>query len=212
MKIGIIGLDAFGYHAAIQLAEKGIDVLVIDKDSNKIEDIRNRVTQAIHVNITNEESLRNIGIEEMDTILISIGDDFEQTAMLTRISKHNLNIRYVIARTNFETKKEILELIGADQVIMPEYESAIYFANQICSPFPHSMCLSEEVSIIDIVAPKEFLNKTAEEIDFENNYSCKLIGIKRNDKIQMDMDEKIEENDILYIAGKNKHLKNIFEL
>lgn len=212
MKIGILGLDSFGFESAIQLAEKGLEVIAIDKDKIKIEKIHPHVTQAISLNFYNEESLRSIGLEEIDTLLISINENFEDSLLLTRLAKHNLQIKHVIVRSSSNTKKDILKLVGADQVVMPEKEAAIEFADQLASPFTHSTTLSSNFSIIDIRTPEEFVGKNISEINFEDNYQCKLIGIKRGEKVSLGRNETIEEEDILYLAGKNKHLKDVFNL
>lgn len=213
MKIAVIGLGSFGSEVASQLTEKGIDVMALDKDEAKVNEIRNKVTQAICMDLKDEEALRNIGIDEMDTVIISIGKNFEYAVLLTRIIKNQLKIKHVITRTTDQIKKEIIELVGADQVILPEKEAATLLAQELTSPFPHSICLNEDFSIIDIKAPDEFVGKKIEEINFEKNYHCKCIAIKRQEKIlQAEKDEIIQENDVLYLAGKNKNLKSVFNL
>lgn len=213
MKIAVIGLGSFGSEIASQLAEKGIDVLALDKDEAKINEIRNKVTQAICMDLKDAEALRNIGIDEMNTVIISIGKNFEYAVLLTRIIKNQLKIKNVITRTTDQIKKEVLELIGADQVILPEKEAATILAQELTSPFPHSICLNEDFSIIDIAAPAEFIGKKIEDINFEKNYHCKCIAIKRKDTIlQAEKEEVIKEGDVLYLAGKNKNLKGVFNL
>lgn len=213
MKLCVIGLGSFGSEVAIQLAEKGIEVLAVDKDEIKVNEIRNKVTQAVKMDIRDEEALKNIGVDEMDTVIISIGKNFEYALLLTRIIKHQLKVANVITRTTDQTKKEILELIGADKVILPEKEAAIVLAQEITAPFPHSICLDDDFSIIDIHAPEEFIGKKIEDINFEKNYHCKCIAIERNEKIiQAEKDVQIQEDDLLYLAGKNKYLKSVFNL
>lgn len=213
MKIAVIGLGSFGAEVAAQLTERGVGVLAVDKNEIRINEIRNHVTQAICMDLKDEESLRNIGIDDMDTVIISLGKNFDYAIILTRIIKHELKVHRVITRTTDQTKKEILELIGADHVILPEKDAALALAKQITSPFLHSICLDEEFSIVDIKAPEKLIGLKIEEINFEKKYHCKCIAIERNNKIiQAEKDEVVKIGDTLYLAGKNKELKHLFDI
>jgi trk system potassium uptake protein len=131
MKFCVIGLGKFGYSVATALANQGMEVIAIDSDMNIVTTIKDKVTHAICMRVTDEASLKSIGIEHVNTVIISIGDDFAQAVLTTVLCKKKLGIQHVIARTTSELKKEVLQLIGADKIIMPEQEIGIRLANSL---------------------------------------------------------------------------------
>jgi len=212
MKYCVIGIGCFGSYVATLLAENGIEVLALDKDELKIEAIRNKVTHAVCINVKDESALRAMGVDDMDTVIISMGKNFSDAAILTRMVKHNLKVPMVITRTTDETKKEILELIGADQVILPEHNAAFQLVDNLVLPFPHAMRIAEQFSIMHCAAPHNFINKTIQELHLADTYNLHCIAVQRGTEIILPKPETIiEEHDILYLAGDNKHLADFFK-
>lgn len=131
MKFCVIGLGKFGYNVATTLANHGMEVIAIDSDMSIVTSIKDKVTHAICMHVTDEISLKSVGLEHIDTVIISIGDDFAQAVLITVLCKRKLDVKHVIARTTSELKKEVLQLIGADQIIMPEQEIGVRLANEL---------------------------------------------------------------------------------
>jgi trk system potassium uptake protein TrkA len=131
MKFCVIGLGKFGYSVATTLAHRGMEVIAIDSDMTIVTSIKDKVTHAICMRVSDEASLKSIGIEHVSTVIICIGDDFAQAILTTVLCKKKLGIGHVVARTTSELKKEILQLIGADQIIMPEQEIGIRLADSL---------------------------------------------------------------------------------
>jgi trk system potassium uptake protein TrkA len=131
MKFCVIGLGKFGYSVAVTLANRGMEVIAIDSDMQIITAIKDQVTHAICMHVTDEASLKSIGIEHVNTVIISIGDDFAQAVLTTVLCKEKLGIKHVVARTTSELKKEVLRLIGADEIIMPEQEIGVRLAHSL---------------------------------------------------------------------------------
>lgn len=131
MKFCVIGLGKFGYSVAITLTNQGMEVIAIDSDMMVVTSIKDKVTHAICMRVTDETSLKSIGIEHVNTVIISIGDDFAQAVLTTVLCKKKLGINHVVTRTTSELKKEVLQLIGADLIIMPEQEIGIRLANAL---------------------------------------------------------------------------------
>jgi trk system potassium uptake protein TrkA len=135
MKFCVIGLGKFGYSVATTLAQNGMEVIAIDSDMHIITSIKDKVTHAICMHVTDEASLKSVGIEHVNTVIISIGDDFAQAVLTTVLCKQKLGVPHVIARTTSELKKEVLHLIGADHIIMPEQEIGVRLANSLSEPY-----------------------------------------------------------------------------
>jgi len=208
MRFCIIGLGRFGYQVATVLAENGMDVMAIDDNENTVASIRDQVTHAICMRVTDEESLRGVGVHEMDTVIVAMGEAFAQSILLTALLKKKLGIGRIIARGTNEIHKEILELVGADQVILPEKEIGIRVADNLSSPFVDLLRLTKEFSISLILAPKQVIGKSIRDVAFYEHHNIRCIGIKHDGEITpIGHEYTISDGDKLVCAGRTADLE-----
>ncbi|MFI5332959.1 MAG: potassium channel family protein [Candidatus Babeliales bacterium] len=213
MKFCVIGLGRFGYQVATVLAENGMEVMAIDSNESIVASIRDQVTQAVCMRVTDEGSLRSLGVEEMDTVIVAMGENFAQSILVTALLKKRLKIKRVIARAINDIHKEILQLTGADQVILPEKEIGIRLADNLSSPFTELLRLSKDFSISQITAPEAFIGKTLQQLDVYHMYHVHCIGLKDADRIMpIDPEYIIQQNDKMICAGLNKQLERVAKL
>lgn len=213
MKFCVIGLGRLGYQLATGLAENGMEVMAVDSNESIIASIRDKVTQAICLRITDEESLRTIGVEEMDTVIVATGENFAQSILITALLKKRLNMPKVITRAIDDLHKDILKLVGADQVILPEKEIGIKLADSLSSPFTEIVRLTKNFSISHITTPEEFVGKKINQINFFEKYKVYCIGIKEDEKIiPLEQNYTIKTGDKLIFAGNNKDLEYVAKL
>lgn len=213
MKFCVIGLGRFGYQVAAILAENGMEVMAIDSNEAIIASIRDQVTQAICMRIMDEASLRSVGIEEMDTVVVAMGENFAQSILVTALLKKRLNIPKVIARAIDDIHKDVLKLVGADRVVLPEKEIGIRLADNLSSPFSDMVRLSKKFAIIQIIAPHDFQGKTIQELELYDKYQINCIGVKTEERITpVGPDYVVQENDKLILSGQNEDLEKITEL
>jgi trk/ktr system potassium uptake protein len=213
MKFGVIGLGRFGLDVAILLAENGMEVLAVDENEAIINSIKDNVTQAVCIRITDEASLRSIGMEEMDTVIVAMGENIAQSILITALLKKKLHIKKVITRAVSEIHKEILTLVGADQVILPEKEVGIHLADRLSSPFIDLIRLSKNFSISQLVAPKKFIGKKVKDLNLYENYQVYCIGLKQGDEIvSINPNHIIMASDRLVFSGAKENLETITKL
>jgi trk system potassium uptake protein TrkA len=213
MKFCVIGLGRFGFQVATGLAENGMEVLAIDSDETIVASIRDHVTQAICMRVSDEASLVKVGVEEMDVAIVAMGENFDQSILITALLKKRLHIEHVIARAISPIHQEILHLIGADQVILPEQEVGRRLADNLSTLFTEVVRISNDFSISQITAPKKFVGSTIKKLDLYKKYHAYCIGLKQDDQVlTIDPDYLIHEHDILIFAGKNKALEAIARL
>lgn len=213
MKFCIIGLGRFGYHVATGLAENGMEVLAIDSNESIIAAIRDHVTQAICMRVTDEASLRSVDVDQMDTVIVAMGENFAQSILVTALLKKRLGIKRVIARAINDIHKEILHLTGADQVILPEREIGIRLADNLSTPFTELFRMSKDFSISLIKAPAPFIDKTIKQLNIYKTYHVYCIGVKKGDEITaMDPNYTIHADDKLIFSGANKDLEKLAKL
>ena len=210
MKFCVIGLGRFGYQVATTLAENGMEILGIDSNESIIASIRDQITHAVCLQVSDEASLRSVGVDEMDTIIVAMGENFAQSILITALLKQRLDIPLVITRAINEIHKEILMLIGADRVVLPEQEIGTKLADNLSLPFSVLSRIAKNFSISQVTAPSTFIGKKLGDLDLFKNYKIHCIGIMRDNEIEsIDDNYFIEEHDNLILAGSNKDLEDI---
>lgn len=208
MKFCIIGLGRFGKQLAKSLAEHNAEVLAIDSDEHEIAGVQNYVTQAICTEIIDTASLEAIGIENIDVVIIGIGENIAQSILIAAIIKKRFKHIKVVARATSQTQKEILDLLKVDLVVRPEEEAAIALADSLSSPFTNLARLSRSFSIGLISIPSEFIGKKVKEFDLYNKYKVHAIAVKRDKEfIAINENYTILNDDELVISGKNDDIE-----
>ena len=203
----IIGLGRFGSSIAKTIYELGHDVLAIDKDEEKVQEISDYVTHAVQMDSTDESILKTLGVTNFDVAVVTIGSNLQDSVMATLILKE-LGVKYIIAKANNELHAKVLTKIGADKVVLPERDMGTRVAhNLVSSNILDYIELSEEYSILEIEAIKEWFNKSLKEIEIRN-----VVAIKRGEKVNISpsAEDIIKENDVLVALGSAKDL-NKFE-
>lgn len=208
MKFCVIGLGRFGYELATGLADNGIEVLAIDSNETIVDSIKNNVTQSLCLRVTDEQTLRNAGVDEMDTVIVAMAENFAQSILITALVKKRLQVETVIARAINDIHAEILTLVGADRTILPEKEIGIRLSDSLSSPFPDLVRLAKNFSVTPFQAPERFVGKTIEDLDLSHHYQINCIGIKQGDQIITAHPEYvIMPGDKLVCAGSTQDLK-----
>lgn len=208
----IIGLGRFGSSIAKTIYELGQDVLAIDKDEEKVQEISDYVTHAVQMDSTDESIVKTLGVKNFDVAVVTIGSNLQDSVLSTLILKE-LGIKYIIAKANNELHAKVLTKIGADKVVLPERDMGARVAhNLVSSNILDYIELSEEYSILETEAIKEWFNKSLKEIEIRKKHGINVVAIKRGDKVNISpsAEDIIKENDVLVAIGSVKDL-NKFE-
>ncbi|MCY4495467.1 MAG: TrkA family potassium uptake protein, partial [Acidimicrobiaceae bacterium] len=134
MIVAVIGLGTFGAKTAVRLYEKGAEVVAIDKDEALVQKIKDRVTHAVVLDVTDERSLRSVNISDVDVAVVAIGDHIEQSIMAVTMLR-KLGVGRVIARATSQIHEHILHEIGASEIILVEEEMGEIIASKIVAPY-----------------------------------------------------------------------------
>lgn len=213
MKFCVIGAGRFGYQVATALADNGMEVLAVDSNESIIASIRDKVSQAICLQVNDADALRSIGVEDMDVVIVAMGENFAQSILVTAILKHKLNVKMVITRSISEIHRDILQLIGANQVILPEQEVARQLADTLSLPFKAVIRITPTFSIIQLTVPKKYVGKTIKQFESGYNSAVRCLGKKAGDDfITVNDSSIIAPDDILLIASDNREIEKILKL
>ena len=178
MKFAVIGLGSFGSNVAKTLYEKGHEVIAVDKDKDKIEDVKTFVSHAVHMDSDVKENLLALGIQDMDVVIVSLGPEME-ASILTVLYLHEIGGIRIVAKALTEDHAKILEALGATDVIFPEKDMAIKTALRLSNPnVLEYLPLLSGIGIQEIAPPERFIGKSIQELDLRNKYGIQIIAIK----------------------------------
>jgi len=130
MMVAVIGLGTFGEKTATSLFEKGAEVIAIDKNERLVDKIKDRVTQAVLLDVTDERALRALDISDVDVAIVAIGDNRENSIMAVAMLR-KLGVGRVIARATDPLHEHVLAEIGASETIKVEEEMGEIIASKI---------------------------------------------------------------------------------
>ena len=208
----VIGLGRFGTSVARTLSSLGHDVLALDKNEHTVHDIMNDVTQAVQADGREEETLRALGVRNLDVAVVAMGDDLEANILITLMLKE-MGIPYVVAKAQSVQHGKVLEKIGADKIVYPEQDMGIRLANNLNRTNVMDFIeLSLDYSIFEIIAPSQFVNKSIGILNLRAVYKINVLAIKRGiDQIIIapGANTVVEEKDILVIVCNKKALSRL---
>jgi len=178
-RFAVIGLGRFGRHLARQLAEAGAEVIAIDEDRERIEEIRDRVALAVCMDSTDAHALRAQGIDRVDVAVVGLGANFEDNALTTAVLKQ-IGVPHVISRATSSVRGEILSRIGADEIANPERESADRWRNRLLAKAViERIELAEDFSLVQVAAPQSFHGKTLAQLEVRRKYNVQVVAVRR---------------------------------
>ena len=213
MKFAIIGLGSFGSYLARTLYEKGHDVLVIDKDKDKIEEAKDFSTQAVWMDSADKDSLQALGVQDMDVVVVSLGPEMEPSILIV-LYLHELGVNKILAKALSVDHGKILEAIGATEVIYPERDMAIRLAQRLSSRnVLEYLPLAENISIQEIVPPEAFIGKKLKDLDLTNKYRIQVIAVRQlvPEKLIFipGADFVIKDSDVLVVMGEESNVAEL---
>lgn len=210
-QFAVIGLGRFGSSIAKYLYSAGYEVMAADKDMERIEAIKDDVTHAFQVDVTNESAIRALGLNNFDVVVVAIGSDLEASILVTLTAKE-VGVKYIVAKARSESHAKVLSKIGADKIVFPERDMAERIAhNIISSNILDYIELSPEYSIMEVAALDEWKRKTLGQLDMRRRYGINVLAIKRGDKINVfpKAEDTIDDNSIIIAVGNNDDLDRI---
>ncbi|RHW31150.1 TrkA family potassium uptake protein [Neobacillus notoginsengisoli] len=205
----VIGLGRFGGSICRRLSELGMEVLAMDNDEERVNEYASIASHAILGDSTDEAVLKGIGIRNFDHVIVAIGDNIQASILTTLILKE-LGVKHVTAKALNDYHEKVLLKIGADMVAHPERDMGIRIANNIStSNVLDYLDVSDEHSIVEIVANEKLGGHTIIDLNIRARYGLNIVAIKRGEDIIVSpmASEKIWLGDILIIIGADSDIE-----
>ena len=210
----VFGLGRFGRSIAITLADGGCEVMVIDKDPGKIQEMAEIVTYAMAADVTDVETMDSIGISNFDGAVVAIGQSLEASVMITIMAKE-LGVPYILAKAQTDIQGKVLKKVGANVVIYPEKEMGIRIAhNLLMGNFFAAVELSTTFSMMELDTLEKWDGYSLSQLDLRKKYKINVVGLKRNSTFDINPDPEmpLSKDDTLVVIGKNDILNKLVEM
>ena len=212
---GIIGLGRFGSALARTLAEAGQEVIVLDKDEDKIKDMRQYTEYAFVTENLSQETLAETGIQNCDVVIVCIGEQVD-VSILTTMRVIEMGIPHVISKALSAEQGAVLKKLGAE-VVYPERDMALRLGRKLLSNnFLDYVSLNNSVEIRQVQVPQPLIGRSVEETEIRQKYKLNIIAIEngRDPNIEVTPDYRLKADDIIVVIGKVNNIdafENHFE-
>jgi trk system potassium uptake protein TrkA len=211
-KVVVIGIGIFGFNLIKELYESGMEVIAIDKNKDMVQEIADFSTKAIVSDGLEKNMLESLGLRENDVVVVSFGEDLAASTLITLHLKQ-MKIRNIIVKAPNVEYKQVLESVGATEVIIPEKEMASKVARSLISPnILDYIPLAEDFIIGEIAPPAAFQGKTLADVHLRSKHNINVIAIRDTltDTVRMvPPNYVIKDSEILIVIGKSRDIDRI---
>ena len=207
----VFGLGRYGRAVATELVESGAEVLAVDIDEKRVEEMIEILPVCKCADVTDPDVIKKLGISNCDTVIISLAGSSEASIMATMLCKE-VGVKEVIVKCSNNIHYKLLKKVGADKIVQPEHESGIRLAKNLLSAgFVDIAHISDEILVVEIEVKNEWVGKNLIELDLRNKYSINIIAIKQNGSTTISFSPKtcIEKGMLLVVVAEKEKLQKL---
>ena len=177
-RFAVIGAGTFGAEVAETLFSKNNEVLIIDIDPDRVQDLQSISSQAVQADATDVETLQALGVNEVDCAVVSLGDRIDVSILVT-LHLREMGVREIVVKATTDEHGKILKMIGATEVVFPEKQMAQRVGRRLSAPNIHDQIeLAEDLSVLELVAPARLVGKPLKELRLRDEYHVNLIAVR----------------------------------
>jgi trk system potassium uptake protein TrkA len=212
-QFAVIGLGRFGRAVCSTLYHLGYDVLATDIDEKRVSQVLTDqiAAHAVQLDSTQPSALREAGVFEFDTVIIAIGNYLEESIVTTLNVKEG-GVPHVVAKASSEVHYKLLQRVGADHVVFPEYEAGCALARSLTKPaILDRFDLDPDNSIVEIIVPDEFHGKTIADLKLRSRFGLNLIAVSHSGKfvINPEPNDRLEKGSAMVVIGSNRDINRL---
>lgn len=210
----LIGIGRFGKHIAMDLHRLNHQVMVVDDNEDRINELLPYVTNAQIGDSTNRDFLESLGVNNFDVCFVAIGKDF-QSSLETTCTLKELGAKLVVSRAASDVHAKFLLRNGADEVIYPEKQIAKWASIRYSSDHILDYIeLDESHAIFEVSVPKAWVGRSILQLDVRRKYNINIMGIKQDGRMNVSVspDTLLTEDITLLVLGEYKALQKCFHI
>ena len=210
----LIGLGHFGKHIAMELNQLGHEIMAVDENEEKVNDVLPYVTSAQIGDSTNADFLKSLGVRNYDVCMVTISENFQNSLETTSLLKE-LGASYVVSMAKRDVQEKFLLRNGADEVVYPEKQVAKWAAIRYSADHLLDYVeLDDEYSIFEVEVPLAWIGKTVGQIDIRKKYNINIMAFRQNGKLDASVspDTLLTDQITLLVLGEYKALQKCFKI
>ena len=211
--VAVIGLGRFGSSLALELVRGGHQVLGIDNDDKIVQSLAGELTHVVTANTTDEETLKELGLADLDVAVVAIGADLEASILTTSLLLQ-IGVKQLWVKANSTAHGRILEQIGAHHVIFPEYEMGRRVAHMVTGESLDYVQIDEDFVMVKSICPESFDGQTLAELKIRSEYGVTVVAVNSGDGVYKPAfpETKLNAGDLLVVAGRKQPLDEFVQL
>jgi trk system potassium uptake protein TrkA len=211
--VAVIGLGRFGSSLALELVRCGHQVLGIDNDDKIVQSLAGELTHVVTANTTDEDTLKELGLTDLDCAVVAIGADLEASILTTSLLLQ-IGVKQLWVKANSTAHGRILEQIGAHHVIFPEYEMGRRVAHMVTGESLDYVQIDEDFVMVKSICPESFDGQTLAELKIRSNYEVTVVAVNSGDGVYAPAfpETKLNAGDLLVVAGRKQPLDEFVQL
>ncbi|MGP1451316.1 MAG: potassium channel family protein [Metamycoplasmataceae bacterium] len=208
--ICVIGAGRFGSAVISQLSKMNCSILVIEKEEEKAKPFADMVQKVLIADAADINALKALDIQKINTVVVAMPDNIEVIACLLELKVSN-----IIARATSKRHARVLQQIGVDVIIRPEFEAGVRTALFAANPsFSKNAENLQELSDGFVMGTTTLKNEAFENVLIKNlNWSSNgvsIVLINRNGFSFLPYgDFVLHQNDALTLIGKIDDITNL---
>lgn len=211
--VAVIGLGRFGSSLALELVRCGHQVFGIDNDDKIVQSLAGELTHVVTANTTDEDTLKELGLADLDCAVVAIGADLEASILTTSLLLQ-IGVKQLWVKANSTAHGRILEQIGAHHVIFPEYEMGRRVAHMVTGESLDYVQIDEDFVMVKSICPESFDGQTLAELKIRSNYEVTVVAVNSGDGVYAPAfpETKLNAGDLLVVAGRKQPLDEFVQL
>jgi trk system potassium uptake protein TrkA len=210
-RFAVIGLGTFGGHVVRALFKQGHEVIAIDRESERVQDLREECSQPIVADCTDKPTLHALGLDSADAVVLSLGQRMDASILVTLYLKE-MGVRRIVAKAISADHGRILELIGATEIIHPERDTALRVARALeARSIVDYLPLGKGFSLAEVTAPESFVGRTLADIAVRRRYQVSIVAVKNGDDVELvpGGDYVVATGDVLVLVGRDEDVERL---
>jgi len=213
VNVAVIGLGRFGTALALELVQGGHQVLGIDYDDKIVQSLAGELTHVVTANTTDEETLKELGLADLDCAVVAIGADLEASILTTSLLLQ-IGVKQLWVKANSTAHGRILEQIGAHHVIFPEYEMGRRVAHMVTGESLDYVQIDEDFVMVKSICPVAFDGQTLAQLKIRSTYDFTIVAVNSGDGVYKPAfpETELSAGDLLVVAGRKQPLDEFVQL
>ncbi len=209
----VFGMGSFGSKLALALSRQGNTVLICDSNPQRINELKDKVTEAVIGNVSSEDVVRELNVSKFDAVILSMSGYFEDQVLALTLLKQE-GAKKVVVKSNSTIQERILYRLGADEVIQPELDVAERLSRRLSLSNITDIFEFRGSAIADVLVPSHLCGKPLKELDLRNKYNITILLMRKSGSMQeyaVGPDTMLECGDQLTVFGEEKAIIELFK-